>query len=290
MARKTLTTKTAAAPAIVMAPAWERFPTRADFGLEPIKFPAFKIPARNAAGVSRSWGDQAVRAARITKHGVVVTHDGKVTEHRSVAEAFRAHRLPFEKHIKFRLALKQSPSGQSVFESGGKFYTFSLVLGVATEDHPTLPRMVTTQSELRSILHGGRGVDEPKLLAGVRYYIESYVYLRCRLVSARAAWIVVFRGGVASDENLNSAERDSNWLEETAEFTIALNRATTEDTMREIFTPEWFLKDLDRIITRGESKKVVKEAMKQRREIIATLERRTSEEYERLMANVTKGA
>ncbi|MDR5757665.1 hypothetical protein [Caballeronia sp. LZ035] len=130
MARKTLTAKVAAPAVVHAAAAWEKFPTRADFGLEPITFPVFQMPKLgNAAGVSRSWADEKVRAARIVKHAVVVTHNGQMTEHRSVAEAFRAHRLEFSKHIKFRLALKSS--GKETFEQGGKFYAFSLVTGVS---------------------------------------------------------------------------------------------------------------------------------------------------------------
>ncbi|MDR5751141.1 MULTISPECIES: hypothetical protein [unclassified Caballeronia] len=128
MSRKTLTAKVAA-PA-VMAAAWERFPTRSDFGLEPIKFPAFQMPKLgNAAGVSRSWANEKVRAARIVKHAVVVTHNGETQTFKSVADAFRSLRLEFSKHIRFRLALKSS--GKETFEQGGKMYSFSLVTGVS---------------------------------------------------------------------------------------------------------------------------------------------------------------
>ena len=129
MARKTLTAKAPAAVAPAVAAAWTRFPRGEDFGLEPIKFPAFKIPAGNAAGVSRSWANEKVRAARIVKHGVVVTHNGTIQEFKSVAEAFRQLRLPFEKHIKFRLAVKTK--GADIFEHNGAMYSFALVTGVS---------------------------------------------------------------------------------------------------------------------------------------------------------------
>ncbi|WP_250534380.1 hypothetical protein [Caballeronia sp. AZ10_KS36] len=136
-ARKTITAKKstkAAAPAVAAAFRFPKrsdfffdFPRRTDFGL-----PALKLPKLgNSAGVAKSWANEKVRAARIQKHGVRVTFDGQTTEHRSVAEAFRALRLPFEKHIKFRLGLKAA--GQSVFESGGKMYAFALVQAAAAE-------------------------------------------------------------------------------------------------------------------------------------------------------------
>jgi hypothetical protein len=96
------------------------FPTRASMGL-----PALDAKKSNAAGVSQSWSNAKVREARTTKHGVKVSFDGKTTEYKSVAAAFRELRLPFEKHIKFRLGLKAS--GAAHFENGGKLYAFALV-------------------------------------------------------------------------------------------------------------------------------------------------------------------
>ena len=161
----------------------------------------------------------------------------------------------------------------------------------ALEDYPTLPRIVTSRGELQSILFGNARSDDPSVMAGIRYYIESYVYLRLRLVPARAAWIAIFKGGCASDENIDRSHDDSEWLEETAECLIAMNKAMremTEEKLAEIFTPEFVLKDLDRIIQRGESAKVLKEANEQRRNLIATVQKRAAEEYDRLMTNVTK--
>ncbi|WP_050456015.1 hypothetical protein [Candidatus Burkholderia verschuerenii] len=122
----TRTKKAAAAPAIVMAAAWEKFPTRADFGIEPFDFPAFTLPKLgNAAGVSRSWANEATRLARVTKHGVKVTFDGQTKDYKSVAEAFRDLRLPFEKHIKFRGLVKAS--GKEAFSHKDKLYLFALI-------------------------------------------------------------------------------------------------------------------------------------------------------------------
>jgi hypothetical protein len=137
MARATITRKASAAktvqPAVLAAFAFPKrsdfhfdFPRGTDFGLPPLNLPAFKLPKLgNSKGVAQSWTNAAVRVARTTKNGVTVTFNGETTEHRSVAEAFRVFRLPFEKHIKFRLGLKAA--GTSVFESGGKMYAFALV-------------------------------------------------------------------------------------------------------------------------------------------------------------------
>lgn len=66
--------------------------------------------ASNSVGVALSWRNPEVRAARLTRDGVHVTdaNGADAGTYKSVAEAFRALRLPFEKHIKFRLALKTS--------------------------------------------------------------------------------------------------------------------------------------------------------------------------------------
>lgn len=70
---------------------------------------------RGAADARKaSWKVPEVRAARSTRHGVVV--DG--VEYRSVAKAFLALGLPYEKHIKFRGELKKA--GHAEF-GGHKF-------------------------------------------------------------------------------------------------------------------------------------------------------------------------
>ncbi|MCX4170684.1 MULTISPECIES: hypothetical protein [Paraburkholderia] len=79
----------------------------------------------NSLAVAASWADAEVYAARLTRHGVTVTFNGKTTEHRSVREAFRHYRLPDAKHIRFRLGLKAS--GCEVFEHEGRMYAFTLV-------------------------------------------------------------------------------------------------------------------------------------------------------------------
>jgi len=128
MARTTLTAKKPEAALVNLGP--YPFPKRSDFIFDFPKRTDFGLAALdalkgNAEGVSRSWTNVKVREARMTKHGVRVTFDGAVTEHKSVAEAFRAFRLPMAKHIKFRLGLKAA--GSAYFESGGKMYSFALV-------------------------------------------------------------------------------------------------------------------------------------------------------------------
>lgn len=86
---------------------------------------ASKSRASNALGVSASWSDPEVVAARLTRHGVLVEVDGASKEFRSVREAFRQHRLPDSKHIRFRLALKASK--HETFEHNGKSYVFTLL-------------------------------------------------------------------------------------------------------------------------------------------------------------------
>ena len=80
--------------------------------------------ASNSLGVALSWRDPEVRQARLTRDGVSVTVEGVTSVYKSVAEAFRAHRLPFEKHIKFRLALKASR--KEVFKHGDTDYVFEM--------------------------------------------------------------------------------------------------------------------------------------------------------------------
>lgn len=55
-----------------------------------------------AEGVAKSWHDPAVRAARAQRNGVEVNG----VEYKSTAAAFRALRLPFNKHVAFRGKLK----------------------------------------------------------------------------------------------------------------------------------------------------------------------------------------
>lgn len=82
--------------------------------------------ASNSVGVALSWRNPEVRAARLVRDGVTVTSsdDGLPVTYKSVAEAFRALRLPFEKHIKFRLALKASRL--ETIKAGEVTYTFTM--------------------------------------------------------------------------------------------------------------------------------------------------------------------
>jgi hypothetical protein len=99
------------------------FPRGVDFGLPPL-VSARPLGARSA-GVAKSWTDASVKAARLTKHGVIVKAGGKTTEHKSAAAAFRAYGLPMSKCIAFRGKLKAS--GKEVFEHNGVMHAFRLV-------------------------------------------------------------------------------------------------------------------------------------------------------------------
>lgn len=131
-ARKTITraNKAAATSEVVNLGPWKfpkrsdfifDFPKRSDFGLA-----ALDATKGNAEGVSKSWANASTRIARMTKHGVKVTDGGKSIEFKSVAAAFRELRLPFEKHIKFRLSLKQSQTGKETFVHNDRMYMFEL--------------------------------------------------------------------------------------------------------------------------------------------------------------------
>lgn len=87
--------------------------------------------ASNSDGVAASWVDNEVRTARLKRDGVQVVLDGKeVGVYKSTYEAFRANRLPHNKHIRFRLKLKEAHrdnGGSATFEHNGKNYVFSIV-------------------------------------------------------------------------------------------------------------------------------------------------------------------
>jgi hypothetical protein len=87
--------------------------------------------ASNSDGVAASWVDSDIRAARLTRDGVEVNLDGNsVGIFKSTREAFRALRLPDNKHIRFRLKLKESHRDQgegATFEHNGKKYVFTIV-------------------------------------------------------------------------------------------------------------------------------------------------------------------
>lgn len=86
--------------------------------------------AANSEGVAASWADGEVRAARLRRNSVSVELDGKnVGVFKSTYEAFRALRLPNNKHIRFRLRLKEAHrdnGGTATFEHNGKNYVFSI--------------------------------------------------------------------------------------------------------------------------------------------------------------------
>lgn len=87
--------------------------------------------ASNSDGVAASWVDSDIRAARLTRDAVAVELDGKpVGTFKSTRDAFRGLRLPDNKHIRFRLKLKEAHRDQgegAVFEHNGKKYFFTIV-------------------------------------------------------------------------------------------------------------------------------------------------------------------
>lgn len=87
--------------------------------------------ASNSDGVAASWADNEVREARLTRDGVSVELEGQnVGVFKSTREAFRNLRLPDNKHIRFRLKLKEAhriDGGKETFEHNGKKYVFQIV-------------------------------------------------------------------------------------------------------------------------------------------------------------------
>lgn len=77
--------------------------------------------------IAASWADPSVAAARMTRHGVVVTCNGSTGEFKSVRAAFSALGLPDSKHIRFRMKVKEL--GQAIFEHEGQKYHFSTTEG-----------------------------------------------------------------------------------------------------------------------------------------------------------------
>jgi hypothetical protein len=86
---------------------------------------AVKVRKSNAAGISASWADPEVRDARLTRQGVAVVVGGKASHYTSTKAAFDALGLPIEKHIRFRMKLKEA--GKLAFEHDGKAYAFAIL-------------------------------------------------------------------------------------------------------------------------------------------------------------------
>jgi hypothetical protein len=103
----------------------------AEDGVKPVASRSSSSKASNSDGVAASWADNEVREARLKRDGVEVKLDGKsVGIYKSTREAFRALRLPDNKHIRFRLKLKEAhrENGESAtFEHNNKHYVFSIV-------------------------------------------------------------------------------------------------------------------------------------------------------------------
>lgn len=87
--------------------------------------------ASNSDGVAASWVDADIRAARLTRDGVKVDQDGvELGVFKSTREAFRNLRLPDNKHIRFRLKLKEAHRDHgegATFEHNGKKFNFTIV-------------------------------------------------------------------------------------------------------------------------------------------------------------------
>jgi hypothetical protein len=87
--------------------------------------------AANSEGVAATWADSKVREARLKRDGVKVEQDGKLVGiYKSTRDAFRANRLPDNKHIRFRLKLKEAHranGGSETFDHNGKKFVFTIV-------------------------------------------------------------------------------------------------------------------------------------------------------------------
>lgn len=87
--------------------------------------------ASNSDGVAASWLDGEVRTSRLKRDGVSVHSEGvHLGFFKSTYEAFRELRLPNNKHIRFRLKLKEAfrDKGEgATFDHNGKKFFFEIV-------------------------------------------------------------------------------------------------------------------------------------------------------------------
>lgn len=83
---------------------------------------------RRCAGISTSWTNETVRAARSRRDGVSVRGHGK---YKSVMAALLALNLPTNKNISFRAKLKAD--GSAIMEHEGSKFHFTLVPKAAAE-------------------------------------------------------------------------------------------------------------------------------------------------------------
>lgn len=70
-------------------------------------------PAARAENIARSWSNKAVRAARLTRHSVVVKEGKLAASYTSVRAAFAALALPMGCHIAFRGKLKAAGKAEA---------------------------------------------------------------------------------------------------------------------------------------------------------------------------------
>ncbi|USN16342.1 hypothetical protein PLUTO_00260 [Luteibacter phage vB_LflM-Pluto] len=82
------------------------------------------LPRSNAAGIAESWKVTEVRDARLTRNGVIVVTERGAHDYASTRAAFIALGLPLEKHIRFRVKLKEA--GKLVFEHNNRKYEFQI--------------------------------------------------------------------------------------------------------------------------------------------------------------------
>lgn len=103
-------------------PAAAKAPTKVP---TPAKTPKVKKPTQPAANrsdaIAASWKDPKVAAKRAERTHVKASN----TVYRSVREAFVALGLPLEKHIKFRMELKQV--AEMTFKHEGRAISFKVV-------------------------------------------------------------------------------------------------------------------------------------------------------------------
>jgi|SRR5687768_6060748 len=104
------------------------------------------VPTRTRSeGVSDSWKDPAVAAARKERHSVIVKSfgdDPKTIQYKSVTEAFKALDLPMGQHITFRAKLKAE--GVKTFTVNGdgaegeekREYEFHIAPAIKVEPKP----------------------------------------------------------------------------------------------------------------------------------------------------------
>jgi len=81
--------------------------------------------AKLSAHIKKTWDDVEIFRKRTLRNHVTVEFNGKVTEFKSVAVAFKFYNLPMHKHSRFRTALKLVGKKTYVYQQ--KIYKFEVV-------------------------------------------------------------------------------------------------------------------------------------------------------------------